>query len=327
MTKLLSRFAECLFWLGRQVERANALTRVLDVNQSYSFDAHGGHNWDVLLRLYEQEEHFRQRIGAVSPAAVLFYHLLDEGNPSSVRSSITQARENARTLRPLISTEMWTQLNGFHQTLMALSPADATPRHLSRLATLIKENCQTHVGITLETLYRDEAYHFYRIGQQIERADQTTRLMWIKFHQYLPLGAEEGSAVDVSQWHALLRAAAGFQAFSRENPSNLTPEAVTRFLLFNPHFPRSLLCSVNSTTEALTALRRDFNLASGSLAVQHLWSFQSSLSKFDMAQVNERGLDDTIDWAQSQLIKATDLIALSFFVLAMDDGDLGLDRA
>ncbi len=319
MTRLLSRFAECVFWLGRQVERANALARVLDVNQSYSYDAHGGRNWEMLLHLYEQEEEFRRRIGDVTPEAVLYFHLLDEGNASSVRSSIAQARENARTLRPLISTEMWTQLNGFHRTLLDLSPSDATPRRLSRLAALIKENCQAHVGVTLETLYRDEAYYFYIMGQQIERADQITRLMWIKYHQLLPMGAEEGSVVDVSQWHALLRAAAAFQAFSREHPSNLTPDAVTGFLLFNPRFPRSLLCSVAAATEALTTLRRDFNLASGSLAVRTLWSFQSSLHDFDMDEVNTRGLDDTIDWAQRELIRATDMIALSYFGLAADD--------
>ncbi len=320
MTKLLARFAECVFWLGRQVERANSLARVLDVNQAYSYDAHGGRNWEMLLHLYEQEAEFRERYEAVTPENVLFFHLLDEGNSSSVRSLITQARENARTLRPLISTEMWTQLNGFHQSLVDLGPADATPRRLSRLANLIKENCQTHVGITLETLYRDEAYYFYRIGQQIERADQTTRLMWIKFHQLLPMGAGEGSAVDISQWHALLRAVAAFQAFSRENSGSLTPEAIMGFLLFNSLFPRSLLCSVSVAADSLTALRRDFNLIAGSLADGHLRAFLGSLYDYDMDQVNQQGLDEIIDWAQRELIKATDLISLSFFAMATDDG-------
>ncbi len=320
MTKLLSRFAECVFWLGRQVERANALARVLDVNQTYSYDARGGRNWEMLLHLYEQEAEFRARYDAVTPENVLFFHLLDEGNSSSVRSLIAQARENARTLRPLISTEMWTQLNSFHQSLVDLSPADATPRRLSRLATLIKENCQTHVGITLETLYRDEAHYFYRVGQEIERADQTTRLMWTKFHQLLPMGAEEGSAVDISQWHALLRAVSGFQAFSRENPGNPTPEAIMDFLLFNPLFPRSLLCSISAATNALAALRRDFDLVAGSLAIGHLRSFQGKLYDHDMDQVNQEGLDEIIDWAQRELIKATDLIALSYFTMATDDG-------
>ncbi|MEO1193791.1 MAG: alpha-E domain-containing protein, partial [Pseudomonadota bacterium] len=200
MTRLLARFAECVFWMGRQVERANALARVLDVNQSYSHDARGGRNWQVLLRLYEQEKDYAARNDTITPETVLYYHLLDPENVASVRSSIAQARENARTLRPLISTEMWSQLNGFHRMLLDLGPADATPRRLSSLAAQIKENCQAHLGVTRETLYRDEAFFFYVMGQQIERADQTTRLLWMKYNQLLPHGAEEGSAVDVSQW-------------------------------------------------------------------------------------------------------------------------------
>lgn len=313
MTRLLSRFAECVFWMGRQVERANALARVLDVNQTYSYDARGGRNWRMLLRLYEQEEDFLARHGGVTPEAVLYYHLLDDTNPSSVKSCVAMARENARTLRPLISTEMWTQLNGFYRRLLDLTPVDATPRRLSRLASLIKENCQTHVGISRETFYRDEAYYFYVMGMEIERADQTTRLLWMKYHQLLPLGAEEGSAVDISQWHALLRAAAGFQAFSRAHPGETTPEDVAAFLLFNPHFPRSLLYAVRKATEALTELRRDYHLSSGGLAMKHLWAFQATLHDQTMDEVYDEGLDETIDWAQGELIKATDLIALSFF--------------
>ncbi|GAB5471823.1 MAG: alpha-E domain-containing protein [Rhodospirillales bacterium] len=313
MTRLLARFAECVFWLGRQVERANALARVLDVNQAYSYDARGGRNWRILLRLNEQEEDFLSRNGGVTPEAVLYYHMLDPENHSSVRSCIAQARENARTLRPLISTEMWSQLNGFHRMLLDLTEADATPRRLSVLAARIKENCQTHVGITRETLYRDEAFFFYIMGQQIERADQTTRLLWMKYHQLLPHGAEEGSAVDVSQWFALLRAAAGLQAFSRENPSDLTPEAVAGFLLFNPHFPRSLLCSVNEASDALSMLRHGFGLEAGIAAQSELASFRARLHDATIEQVNADGLDETIDWAQRNLITVTGLIGLAFF--------------
>ncbi len=314
MTRLLARFAECVFWMGRQVERANALARVLEVNQAYSYDTRGGRNWRMLLRLYEQDEEFLSKHGGVTPEAVLFFHLLDETNASSVRSCIAQARENARTLRPIISTELWMQLNGFYRSLLDLTPVDATPRRLSRLATMIKENCQTHVGIVRETLYRDETYYFYVMGQEIERADQTTRLLWMKYHQFLPMGVEEGSAVDVSQWHALLRAAAGFQAYSRAHPANPTPESVMTFLLYNPHFPRSLLCAVNEVTDALSALRREHYLSNGALAVKHLWSFQSALHDQTIEEVTQKGVDETIDWAQRELVKATDLIALSFFI-------------
>src|SRR5690606_17150685 len=159
-------------------------------------------------------------------------------------------RENARTVRPLISTEMWSQINAFYQEIKRLEPEDTTTQQLSDLAKLVKEGCQTHVGITMETFYRDEAWAFYVMGQQLERADQTTRLLDAKVHQLLPKGAQEGSALDVSQWYALLRAAAGFQAFRREHPSSTRPEHVAAFALFNPRFPRSLTAAVMATSEA-----------------------------------------------------------------------------
>lgn len=312
MTKLLSRFADCLFWLARYVERANSLARILDINQTYSYDAKGGRNWQVVLRLYTDEETFAKLYPQVTAENVLAFYVTDRRNPSSIRSCIAAARENARTIRPLISTEMWTHLNVFYEAIKSIDPAEVTPQSLSSLAARVKEGCQTHVGITRETFYRDQAWAFIVMGQQIERADQTTRLLDVKFQQLLPKAAEAGSALDVSQWHALLRAAAGFQAFRREHPSQTTPEAVAAFLLFNPRFPRSLLCAVNEAAEALTILKREFGLRNGEASLQKLRGFQSRLMDLTIEAVLEQGMHTTLDWAQQELIAVTSLIRQEF---------------
>jgi uncharacterized alpha-E superfamily protein len=312
LTKLLSRFAECIFWMARYVERANSLARVLDVNQSYSYDAKGGRNWESVLRLYSHSELFADRYDAITPENVLAFYLRDPLNPSSVRSCLRMARENARTVRPLISTEMWSQINAFYHEIKPLDPEDTTTQQLSDLAKLVKEGCQTHVGITMETFYRDEAWAFYVMGQQLERADQTTRLLDAKYQQLLPKGAGEGSAFDVAQWYALLRAAAGFQAFRREHPSSTRPEHVAAFLLFNPRFPRSLTSAVATASEALASLRRDFNLGSGREAQRRLRSFQSELADLDIGQVLQ-DLHGWLDWSQVQLMGVVNAIAQEFF--------------
>jgi uncharacterized alpha-E superfamily protein len=312
LTKLLSRFAECIFWMARYVERANSLARVLDVNQSYSYDAKGGRNWESVLRLYSHGELFADRYDEITPENVLAFYLRDPLNPSSVRSCLRMARENARTVRPLISTEMWSQINAFYHEIKPLEPEDTTTQQLSDLAKLVKEGCQTHVGITMETFYRDEAWAFYVMGQQLERADQTTRLLDAKYQQLLPKGAGEGSAFDVSQWYALLRAAAGFQAFRREHPSSTRPEHVAAFLLFNSRFPRSLTSAVGATGDALASLRRDFNLSSGREAQRQLRSFQAELADLEIAEVL-RDLHRWLDWAQLQLIRIGGTIAQDFF--------------
>ena len=312
MTKLLARFADCVFWLARYVERANSLARVLDVNQTYSYDAKGGRNWQVVLRLYTDEDEFNKRYPQVTAENVLAFYVTDANNPSSIRSCVRAARENARTIRPLISTEMWTHLNVFYEHVKAVDPAEVTAQSLSELCGAVKEGCQTHVGITRETFYRDEAWAFYIMGQQLERADQTTRLLDVKYQQLLPKAVEAGSALDVSQWHALLRAAAGFQAFRREHPSRTTPEAVASFLLFNPRFPRSLLCAVNEAANALSNLKQEFGLRNGNLAQKHLRSLQAQLMDMTIEDVLSRGLHDTVDWAQRELNEATALVRGEF---------------
>lgn len=312
MTKLLARFADCVFWLARYVERANSLARVLDVNQTYSYDAKGGRNWQVVLRLYTDEEEFNQLYPQVTAENVLAFYVTDARNASSIRSCVRWARENARTIRPLISTEMWTHLNVFYEHVKAIDPAEVTSQSLSELCGAVKEGCQTHVGITRETFYRDEAWAFYVMGQQLERADQTTRLLDVKYQQLLPKAVEAGSALDVSQWHALLRAAAGFQAFRREHPSRTTPEAVAAFLLFNPRFPRSLLCAVNEAADALSNLKQEFGLRNGNLAQKHLRSLQSRLMDMTIEDVLAQGMHETVDWAQRELNEATSLVRREF---------------
>jgi uncharacterized alpha-E superfamily protein len=314
LAKLLARFADCVFWMARYTERANSLARVLDVNQAYSQDAHGVRNWQSILTFYADEAAFAELYKQVSAEAVIAFYATDPRNPSSIRSCLRQARENARTIRPLISTEMWSQLNALHRKIKPLKTSSVTSKNLSSFATTIKEGCETHVGITLETFYRDEAWHFYLLGQQLERADQTTRLLDVKFAQLQAGAAAMGSATDVSQWNALLRAAAGFQAYRRRHPvTAMSPQSVAHFLLLNPLFPRSLLSSVNQASEALNALRRDSGLGTGLRAQKHLRAFQSALLDLDIDEVLARGMGETMDWIQRELNRTSDLVAQEFF--------------
>ena len=153
---LLSRYADCIFWLARYVERAENLARILDVNETFSRDDRGGQNWLSIVQLNSDEERFFATHREATARAVVKFYVIDSGNPTSIVSAIRYARENARTLRPLISTEMWVQLNVFHNRLTALGEADLTPGKLASLFGSIKEACQTHTGITEGTFFRDQ---------------------------------------------------------------------------------------------------------------------------------------------------------------------------
>jgi len=307
MNSLLSRYADALFWMARYVERAENLARILDVNETFSRDSRGGQNWQSILELYEDVPRFQQQHAQASADAVVHFYTLDERNPSSILSDLGSARENARAMRPLISTEMWTQLNIFFNRIRALGPAEVSEPRLARFCAQIKEGCQTHPGITEGTLYRDEGWCFYQLGKLIERADQTTRLLDTKYHLLLPGSDHAGSPVDVSRWNALLRSAAGYHAFRRVHPRGMSPIDVAGFLLFNEHFPRSVVACIADIHERLTELRSTYAVPGAIGAMGRLDDLRTLLSGGINAAV-AHGLHEYLDELQRHLSALADEI-------------------
>lgn len=251
---LLARNAKDLLWLARYVERVENLARILDVAQVFARDERDGGHWRAVLRINADEERFLAAHGVANARTVARFYLLERGNPTSIPAAIGQARENARTLRALISSEMWLQLNVFHAQVLALGEADAGPENLSRSCAALREDCQAHTGITEGTLYRDQGRHFYAIGRQLERADQTTRLLDIGYRSLRPL-VESGAEIETVRWTALLRAAAGYHAYRRLHPGGFDAAEVVDFLLLDEAFPRSVALALRQARRHLGALR------------------------------------------------------------------------
>ncbi len=313
MSRLLSRYAESIYWMARYIERAENLARILDVNETFSRDSRGWQNWQSILQLYRDEERFSELHEKADAEHVLYFYTLDQSNPTSIISVVNAARANARTLRPLISTEMWIQLNIFSNTIRSLKQEDLTEPRLARFCTSVKEACQTHTGITEGTFYRDEGWFFYQIGRCIERADQTTRLLDVKYHLLLPNDESVGSPFDVSQWNAVLRSAAGYHAFRRVYPSGLSQKAVGSFLLFHSQFPRSVRACVREIDNRLTELRSIYRLKGGSKALEELDELCAALDEITMDDVVDKGLHEFIDWIQIRLIRAHSELGTAFF--------------
>jgi uncharacterized alpha-E superfamily protein len=319
LNNLLSRHAESIFWLARQVERAISTARILDVNESFSRNARGEHDWESVLRLYGDERNFQATGRRATADAVIHFYILDDRNPNSVLSNIRMARENARALRPLISTEMWVQLNGFHNRLGRLRKSDLRVENLNRLCSYIKESCQTHSGITAETLYRDESWYFHQIGRAIERADQTTRLVDVKYQVLLPQPSDIGSPIDEAQWNTVLRSAAGFHAFRRLSPQSMSPARVVEFLVFDQRFPRSVAASVLVANEQLNQLRLKYGHTSKRAASNLLRKLAASLAEDTAEELIERGLHEGLDEMQAELAGVTNALGREFFLLTETD--------
>lgn len=313
MSRLLSRYAEATFWMARYVERAENLARVLDVNETFSRDSRGTQNWLSVLQLYADEARYKKTYATATAENVIHFYTLDPENPSSIISCVRMARENARTLRPLISTEMWIQLNTFYNRLRGMTPAEARSHRLARFCGVIKEACQAHTGITEGTFYRDEGWYFYQLGRNVERADQTTRLLDVKYHLLLPSPSHVGSPFDVSQWNAVLRSASGFHAFRRVHPSGMSPANVSGFLLFDPGFPRSANACVETIDETLTELRHVYGLKGGGGALEQLDELRAVLASENTDSVIAKGLHEFLDWVQRKLIVFTAELAQDFF--------------
>jgi len=309
---LLSRYAESLFWLGRYMERIENLARILDVTETFARSERDSRNWLSVVQINADEGRFFERHDKATAHTVVQFYVLDRQNPTSIASAIFSARENARTLRPLISTEMWSQINVFYNRVRQLGATDVLPARLSRLCAELKESCQTHTGITEGTFFRDQGWSFYALGKYLERGDQTTRLVDIKYHTLLPSPQAVGSPLDVSQWNAMLRAAAGYHAYRRVYPRGMTPVLVAGFLLLNPAFPRSLTLSLRQVEWYLAQLRSRYGLRGGSAALERLEDLRGALER-PIDHLIAEGLHEFLDRVQRDLILLQGDIANAFW--------------
>jgi uncharacterized alpha-E superfamily protein len=310
---LLSRYAEALFWLARYMERIENLARILDVTDTFVRHGVDQSGWRSIIQINADEERFTELYGTANAENVAQFYLVDRENPTSILSSLFAARENARTLRPLISTEMWSQINIFYNRVRQFTAADAQPSRVSGLCAYLKEQCQAHAGITDGTFYRDQGWAFYCVGKYIERGDQTSRLVDIKYHTLLPSAEDVGSALDVSQWHALLRTASGYHAYRRIHPSGMTPSSVAGFLLMNHSFPRSITLCVHQIEIYLSQLSSGYGLRGAYAAQERLDELRAALMDHTIQQILGRGLHEFLDWVQLQFIGLQEAMAANFW--------------
>lgn len=309
--RLLARNAESLFWLARYLERGASLARVVEMQSSFGGQASES-GWSWLLALHTDEERFKERLEPTAASIIAFY-VTDSLNPGSIRSSIHWARENARALRPFIPLEMWVQFNAFHAQVEEIGEEAIEPAELPRTCAAVRAGCLAQIGVAEGTLYRDEGYLFFMLGLMVERADQTSRLLDVKFAQMATAGRAADTGDDFVFWSAILRSAAAYQVFRRHNPSVIEPEQVARFLLLNAHHPRSIGYCAREITDSLQQLRGAFHLSGASAALEHCELLMDGLQAAGRDPALLDRLHDVNEWVQLSLMKLTDTIASRFF--------------
>lgn len=309
---LLSRYAEAAFWLGRYVERTESLARILDVMQTFAREADGSLNWRSAVQIFSSEADFDARYDEASDQTISQYYFRDRDNPDSAPACIAMARENARSLRPLISTEMWAHLNRFYGDMRALRSTDFQGTRFSGLCGAIRTDCQTFEGTVEGTMYRGQAWMFLQLGKYLERADQTTRLLDIRYQATVD-GGRADPGMEQSRWQSLLRAAAGYHAFLRASDLPPGPVTVADFLLRNESFPRSVLLCVAQVEGFLSTARRRFKLGKADGAIDRLAELHATLASQPVERIIDHGLHDFLEGIQDALIAISNDIADSYF--------------
>lgn len=254
---MLSRVADSLFWMARNIERAENVARLVDTNLQMLLDLenHGtdktAQYWGSVLASLEEQKRFRELYGELSAESVIDYVVFQKENPSSIYSCLHIARENARSVRDVISTEMFEHVNRMYLFMRSQESRELFAADEFQFYKRIIEGSLLFQGITEATMMEGEGWQFMQIGKYLERADNTSRLVDIKYHLILPDEESVGGPVDTIQWMSVLKACSAYQAFLTTNRGSVTVSSIVKFLCVNPYFPRSIRFCVDSMDHAL----------------------------------------------------------------------------
>lgn len=306
---MLSRVADSLYWLARYIERAENNSRILDVNLQVTLDdEHSGDEaerlaWEPILATLEDLKLFRKLYAVTNADAVCEFVTFAKENPNSIRCCVAGARENARTVREYISSEMWERINSLY---LWINSADARQLFAGSAIDFyrhIVDYAHQFHGTTDATLTHGEGWNFLQVGKYLERADSTSRIVDLKYHILLPQGEKVGGNVDTVQWQAVLKSCSAFEAYRKIHPGQLTPSSVVEFVILHDSFPRSIRFCVDQLDTALhrisgcdrTHFSNDAERLSGRLC--------SELNYTTIADIFKTGLHEYLDSTQGRLIE------------------------
>ena len=239
---MLSRTADHLYWMARFTERAENLARLLDVTHQMSLVpqsvAAANQNWGAILALNSLEHAFAKSYDQVTAENVLRFMVCDPDNQSSIYSCLRAARENAHAVRGTLTAETWESCNFTWIELREQQFEQILSAGIGEFFEWVKLRSALTRGVTFGTMLQDEALHFIRLGGLIERADNTARILDVKYHVLRTNGDED--ATDFYQWGALLRSLSAFEVYRKVYRDAITPARVAELLMLRPDMPRSL---------------------------------------------------------------------------------------
>ncbi|MGB5435687.1 MAG: alpha-E domain-containing protein [Maribacter sp.] len=313
---MLSRVANTMYWMNRYIERAENYARFMDVHFNLSLESppDAEEQWKPLVVITGDWPLYQSLYNKVDKSRVIYFLGFEPKNPNSIYNCITNARENARSIRPEITKEVWEQINSIYffvkEGLEKKLWKSNDPRIFFKK---IKEDCQLLYGIFDATISRSDGWHFGKIGQLIERADKTSRVMDVKYHILLSTPQEVGSPIDLMQWAALLKSVSAYDMY-RKKYGKLTALNISEFLILDKKFPRSMLCCLIYAEQSLQEITGSIGGFSNE-AEKQLGKLKSELEFVDINDVFASGLHEYLDEFQQHLNRVSISLYNSFFAV------------
>lgn len=319
---MLSRVADSVYWMARYIERAENVARYVDVSLQMALDAPGGirQQWHSLVAAAGDETLFLEKYGEVAPEeqaardAILHFLTFDSSYPNSIFSCVTKARENARAVRGNLPLEAWEHLNKFYHLLTSVDARKRAAESSHDFFSEIRQASYLFEGIVESTMSRGEEWHFLKLGRYLERANQTSRILDVKYFVLLPDPADVGSVVDDLLWAALLHSVSGYEMFRRRH-GRILPESVVDFLVLDREFPRAILFCLLRAEESLLAISGTPLGSFRNPAEKSLSRLRSTLAYSNVEDIVTKGLHEFLDNLQTGLNRIGEGIFESFFTL------------
>lgn len=315
---MLSRVAESIYWMARYVERAENVARIMDANYHMILDLPPGvgEQWEPLVVTSGDEELFKELYQDFTRENVVQFLTFDSRNPNSILSCLHNARENARSVREWISSEMWQQVNTFY-----LMVKDAS-RHAEVLELphefFVEIMMASHLfaGLSENTMTHGEGWEFARLGRMLERADKTTRIIDVKYFILLPSVDYVGMPYDHILWGALLRSASAFEMY-RKRFGQIVPDQILEFLILDSEFPRAIHHCLIMAEIALRNISGTMRGRFTNRAEKSLGRLLADLDYIQVEEIKAFGLHEFLDSTQTRLNQIGAAVSEAFFAIPM----------
>jgi uncharacterized alpha-E superfamily protein len=312
---LLSRVADSVYWMGRYIERAENVARFLAVNHNLMLDLPQGYQdqWQPIIDTTGDRAVFERRYGTATREKVVKFLAFDSDYRSSICSCIQSARENARSVRETISSEMWEQINSMYLMITAESRKEQ-PTPLPQFCHQMRMACHLFHGISEVTMTHNEAWHFIRLGRTLERADKTSRILDVKYFILLPSVRDVGTPYDDVQWTAVLKSVSGFEMY-RKRYGKISPDRIVEFLLLDHEFPRALRYCVGRADRSLHVITGSPADSFSCASEQWLGRLRGELDFARVENILTGGLHEFCDALQVKMNTIDDCINSDFLSL------------